>query len=688
MRLLILLTLSLLFSISIDGAEANWKTKIADSYPSGQVQKIVLVETIEGKECAVKYLEYYEDGTLKCESDLAPIPNEITPHGGSVSYYPDGKIKTIYTYFEGKKDGVMQHYSKSGKLLSQQEFDEGVPSGPYVIYDAAGLIVEQGHYLNGALHGELVTFYPNGQKKKSVTYANGRLVGKMTSWYDTGAIAEVQTYFMGALSDLKGKPAITRYNADQKVIEIINMEFGEPHGYAVQYHANGKEKYKLHYVHGKKDGKECYWGENGEILGEAEFRDGTPIGKHYRKLASGVVIYSAEFDNHGKLLQPISECDNDGKKSKEYYLQNGILEGTYLEWYPNKQIMNQFHFKNGHFDGEQKSFYPSGKLAVRVKYQNQKREGLQEEWHDNGAKMLLYSYKSGIKDGDAKAFFANGKPKYQATYKQGALHGLEVSWHENGQMQSRQSFKDGLKHGSHTKWAANGDCLLEQEWALDVPHGYHQEWYSDSHLKSKVHFTNGIKDGLEEEYHLNGKPKFRTRYVQGELDGEYLAWYEDGKLHKEYSFVKGKAVGDAREFHPVTKDGKHEIALKMKYQQGSLDGEQAGFYANGKKKALFYYKDGALHGKKMLWTENGDLIYEANFNMGNLDGQVYQKFPDGSEVKQLFKENLPHGLYVLFYPNGKKAKEMHYVRGQIEGELCEFSDAGTKTVSAMFKNIF
>lgn len=310
------------FPLCLDAAlkviEPQWATKVMDTYPEGGVSEVLLYDRNQSQELAEKLIHYYPGGTVLAEVDLLqqPISAEPVAHGSAVRYYKDGTIETYENYVQGKREGQFEWFYPNEQLYRKQLFKDDREDGPYAMYDEEGHLLEQGHYKNGQPQGERMVYYPSGQKKEALTFVNGLLHGRCTSWYENGSVQEVKFYLQGMLHGQKGKNGYTKYYPDQKVECAIEYTFGKPNGLLVEYHPNGKEKHKVAYVLGQKEGKECFWAADGTLIGEKEFVNGSPRGRHYMLSQDGATtIYSATYDANGQLTAPIKEV------AKEYSLK-------------------------------------------------------------------------------------------------------------------------------------------------------------------------------------------------------------------------------------------------------------------------------------------------------------------------------------------------------------------------------
>jgi len=127
-----------------------------------------------------------------------------------------------------------------------------------------------------------------------------------------------------------------------------------------------------------------------------------------------------------------------------------------------------------------------------------------------------------------------------------------------------------------------------------------------SKLKSGKNFTfdtyvNGVKDGLYVTYYSNGNKQKEGYTKNGKEDGIYYDYYQTGKVQREHHFDMGKKVGIWKSF-----------------------------YEDGKKWTERHFKNDNLHGKVLVWDEQGRLGKEYDYVNGQLVNKQmhFENFPE------------------------------------------------------------
>lgn len=122
------------------------------------------------------------------------------------------------------------------------------------------------------------------------------------------------------------------------------------------------------------------------------------------------------IDAHGNLLAQVEykQGQKDGFARYYYSKQKGQkgeklclkLEVPYVE--------DQLH-------GEQKSYYPSGKIQGQEHYCHGLLHGVQRRWDENGQLIFFLEWKDGIKNGRIEKYDAQGKQRFRGQYQNNKL---------------------------------------------------------------------------------------------------------------------------------------------------------------------------------------------------------------------------------------------------------------------------
>ncbi len=104
------------------------------------------------------------------------------------SFYPDGTIKSVITYKDGKKNGVEHAFYADGATLKYaKNYAYGKLHGTQQQYSQNALLIQEESYKHGRLDGRS-RFYRDGLLKREVEYTHGMVDGTYREFYPSGLV--------------------------------------------------------------------------------------------------------------------------------------------------------------------------------------------------------------------------------------------------------------------------------------------------------------------------------------------------------------------------------------------------------------------------------------------------------------------------------------------------------------------
>jgi len=197
--------------------------------------------------------------------------------------------------------------------------------------------------------------------------------------------------------------------------------------------------------------------------------------------------------------------------------------------------------------------------------------------------------------------------------------------------------------------------------------------------------------GDQHWYYPSGQLKRKGFYKDGKPNQNMVSYYEDGTLLLEENYKDGILVGEQKKYYPK-KDGKQILSKHLFFDdQGKPSKEHKAYYPNGNIQSVTTYDYGKLHGKKIIYSEENDILEELEYKHDLVEGRYFQRLPDGREVVFHYKNNLKEGPHTVSYPpNSKgeriKAIEATYKNDMIEGKTFEYDEKGHCITEQTFKN--
>ncbi|MDT8415704.1 MAG: tetratricopeptide repeat protein [Flavobacteriaceae bacterium] len=212
-------------------------------------------------------------------------------------------------------------------------------------------------------------------------------------------------------------------------------------------------------------------------------------------------------------------------------------------------------------------------------------------------------------------------------------------------------------------------------YEADTPKGLWKFYTSNGQLEVVGHFDDkGERQGKWLWYNNLGGVKEEGYYETGKLNGTYLEFHPNGKKHIESHYKAGQLDGTYQKY---TAEG--ALIERKNYVESLLDGKYESFYPTGDEYPEFVYSyvRDSIHGPVVQYYENGKVMFEVDFDMGQRLGVEKHFYPDGSLQREYTYQNgMLNGSLVFYYQNGVRAQEAHLVDGKYEGEAKRYFPNG------------
>jgi len=584
------------------------------------------------------------------------------------SYYRNSQPETELPYTSGQISGDVKSYHPTGKLRRQITIKDGNRNGPFTAFNQAGGKVEEGTYKNNELDGEYKTYYPNGNLRESSTYLNGKLNGDYKSLYQSGA----------------------KYSAGKYVND-------QPVGTFKSFYENGKVKKEQTFAsEGKLSGTMKEYYENGTLESETTYDN------------SGNEIGEKDYDDDGKLWMQINY--KSGKVSEVIYydkkgkvlVNNSRTRGMspLTGYYPTGQLLDKGQFKNDYRVGKWTTYYEDGTTEKIENYNDDGDfEGDYKSYYPTGVLNEEYSYKKGKEDGYYKSYFQNGKIKSEGWFIEGDKSGVWQYYNELGMLTAReyyiggetvgkQHYYDNLGHIYKTEVQEDGllTKVMDYDTSGKVINAY--EIKNGNGALSSVFFNgkkrfdltlkDGWLDGSAKFYHVNGKVATEGNYKNDDRQGAWK-WYDNsGAVSKEASYVDGSAEGKITNYI----NGK---LYSVDYEvHNNSDSIFSWYFPSGKVEQTSAFKDDLRQGPTTLFSEEGSTYIVLNFEKDNLISYTY-KGADGKLLPNIEIKN-QSGTLTTYFPDKKKCYEGVYKNGWREGKFNRYFPSGAIREERVYKN--
>lgn len=339
----------------------------------------------------------------------------------------------------------------------------------------------------------------------------------------------------------------------KKILRVFKKE-GKSHSKITTYHPNGVIWQYLEAEELRAHGAYKEWYPNGQLKIEARVIGGTADvvpGSQHDWLFDGT---SRVWDEQGHLIADIP-------------YRQGTLDGKSTYFYPSGQIEKEFPYLQNKLDGEALEYHPNGALKAKTSYRKGNKEGLSVGHFENGklawseeyAEDLLvkgsYFDRNGnpiseVVDGlGFRALFESATLSYLIQIRQGNPEGKVQKFTPEGELLSSYHMKHGKKYGEEIEYFLSfqrtdgkTDLLpkLSVQWDDDAIHGIAKTWYPNGQLQSHREFCRNKKTGPALSWYCDGSLMLLEEYEENRLvKGQY---YRKNGRDPVSSVIQGNGI--------------------------------------------------------------------------------------------------------------------------------------------------
>jgi len=377
--------------------------------------------------------------------------------GPAYYYFPNGNIRQVINYKNGKRQGSSKVYDENGTVITLYEYINDA----VVSYSFVNRVNAQGEK-----HGTWMTFYPDGTKKEEEDYKNGVLDGITRIFSERGNLINERSYREGKIIEegiqLKTEviELITYYD-DEVTIKRKGLYLNSiPTGKHVYYNTAGKPE------------KAIYYNDNGIRTAEGA------VDENENRIGEWKTYYeTGELRAEGRRV-------NDRQDGEwKFYSQSGHIE----------QIGN---FNNGVQGGNWTWYFPSGNLFREEIYARGRPYGLCVQYSDSATIVAKGEYV----DGEREGFWIEnvGHAREEGNYVMGLKNGMWKTYHKDGQLYHAGNFVQGDADGRHVFYYPDGTLKEEQYYVMGRRDKNWKKYYENGGLFLTITYRN------DQEIRING----------------------------------------------------------------------------------------------------------------------------------------------------------------------------------------
>jgi tetratricopeptide (TPR) repeat protein len=196
------------------------------------------------------------------------------------------------------------------------------------------------------------------------------------------------------------------------------------------------------------------------------------------------------------------------RENGRWTLNGKVYSGPFIDYYLKGYKSGEGIFKDGLLNGSRKMYYPNGNL-------------LQD-----------YHYTQGILDGTAKKYYADGNLAHDGEFISGKEHGLWQMYYPNKQLKQRIAFAHGVPTAEVSMYRSNGKLITVQQIkeGIGVPE------------KHMMNLVTAMNNGHKNKDNAALALRYYTKAI--EVDSSYAEAYYSRGTSKMQLFDFDGAIAD------------------------------------------------------------------------------------------------------------------------------------------------
>ena len=233
---------------------------------------------------------------------------------------------------------------------------------------------------------------------------------------------------------------------------------------------------------------------------EAEKKKAEALIERRKKIAAGTAK-----------TEKIVTYHENGNKSEEYELVEGIKEGLYQSWYENGRLHYMDNYKDGQRHGEQRIYHNNQNQQIHFTsyYVNGNQDGEIRRWYLSGQlKAEGNVSQSNSSQNWMIGWYENGAKEYEERYDSEKAMMFIQYWYPSGVLSRQQYKKNDRRHGKVLYWYPSKAKKIEAEYSNDNLNGWCYMWNEQGELIRKGFYINDILDYDKPYLNEGGKKCF------------------------------------------------------------------------------------------------------------------------------------------------------------------------------------
>lgn len=639
--------------------------------------------------------EYYPNGNIS----VIEMYKEDVLHGLSTTFHVNGGKNCELNFKDGLRDGALTCYYPNGTKSSVVTYANDKLNGPYLIYNELGDLTISANYKDDELDGKYMEFFDGKTLKAEAIYQNGKVVGSYKKYYSNNKLEFESIYVNGKITKtinyfFNGKTS-TELLFNEKE-ELDSFIYFNPKGekYFEEKYKGGELKYGLQYSYnnpkpvevnltkkaftissienkkqitgffdkGKKTGEWNYYFTNGNLKIKENFIDGKQTGISNTYNITGKLSTISHYSNDN--LNGVYEIYDNGILNEVSYYLNGTQNGPFQTFYSDGTLKTEGFIVDNEISHIKTTFKQSGKVSQISKFV----EGeviLTESYDNSGKKEFEINYKNNT--GKVNLSLSNGATTQEFELKNGYYNGNYSSKDKLGNKISEFIYVNGRIHNNYKYFSPVGTLMYNRNYYCGVINGTDTQYDLVGNLRITSEYSFGNENGKTIRYYHNKAKMFEYTEMDGLTDGEYIFYNQKGEAILKIFYESNAVVG----YSKLNKTGGFSEIIDTPTETAEIVSN----YPNGKTAIRINIVKGVPHGKHIIYNQEGNIEYEANYNSGVFEGDRIEYYANGKIYK---KEQLKNGdfegIHTYFKEDGKPWITANYKNDELHGDFLIFTN--------------
>lgn len=296
-----------------------------------------------------------------------------------------------------------------------------------------------------------------------------------------------------------------------------------------------------------------------------------------------------------------------------------------------------------------------------------RKQGLWQKYYPTDTMQYQASFVDGKPVGEFIRFYEDGSLQGIINYTESGVERAELFYPETGEVMAKGNYTDQKRDSIWLFYSEIGVLTSSETYKNGEKNGMNIIYYSDGSVSEKIMFKDDKKNGEWLQFFEDGTPKLSANVVDGiKYVGEYVSYFPDGKKYQTGKYVDGLKHSS---WYTYLEDGSIDIIYVYRYGKVKETHPQNGvfddYYPNDIKRYEYTYKNGKKDGPFKEYYEKGEWVTEQESdNFGNT--YPVQRL-HGTQVRRegKYKEGALNGEMIYYTEKGKVEKKETYKLGEL-----------------------